>query len=396
MKSKHLMDVINDIDADMIEDAARKRSRFTPFVKWGSLSAGMVVLLAAGAFLIPLLKQGEPASIDGIDRTYKNSVLSQSELGVQWPWEYKTVYEKFPTVTYNGRKYTTRSQPIRTALLDGSLGTCTADGYDIYTEQTYTEQFELRSINGISPERMLAVGSNEHFYVYFSDTTEKPPLWGELLDTYSLMQTLRFDQFSVCESYREKGHYSLSDDTPIREILASCRDAKLSEGSDYPDRSQGTYLSFTATSEALGVYKRVFYVTSDGYISTNIFDYAYTYFIGTEAAEGILNYANANAVEVTPEPYEYSLAGLLTKIGDGYILVDDTPLCKNPKDGTVFKILTDDPRLRRCIVCTDIQIGDMVVVKWQGNNNDNADRVITGAHSMSRGILSDDGVAVLE
>lgn len=386
------MDAINDIDADMIEDAAYKRPRFTSFAKWGSIAACMTVLLVIGAFLLPRLTQDKTVSVDGIDRTYKNTVLSQGELAVEWPWEYKTVYEKFPTVTYNGNEYTTRSRPIRTALLGNSLGSCTVHGYDIYTDQTYTEQLELRTVGSISPDFLLAVGSNGQFYVYASDTAEKPTLFGELLDAYSLTETLRFDQFSVCEGYREKGYYSLNDDTPIREILAGCREAKLANVGDSLDRSNRSYISFTATSEALGVYKKVFYVTSDGYVSTNIFNYAYTYFIGTEAAESIISYASANAAEVLPEPYEYSMAGLLTEIGDGYILIDDAPLCKDPKDGTVFKILTDDPRLHRCVVCTDIRIGDIVVIKWQGEQNRNADRVIIGAYSMSRGILTDGNV----
>lgn len=396
MKSKYLMYALNDIDADMIADADCKRSRFTSFAKWGSLAAGTIALLTAGALLLSHLNPGESTSVDGIERTYKDCALSQTEIDVEWLWEYKTVYEKFPTVTYNGKKYTTRSTLIQTELLGSELGICTAEGYDSYTEQTYTEQFEIRSINGISSERILAVSSNGQFYVYFCDTAAKPISFGELLDAYSLTRTLRLLQFSTYEGYREKGYYSLTDDSTIWEILTDCRDARLLESDDYFDRSNRSYISFTVTSESLGVYKRVFYVSTDGYVSTNIFDYAHTYFIGAEAAEAIINHAKINAVESTPKPYEYSLAGTLIEIGDGYILIDDTPLCKNSKDGKVFKILTDDIRLRRCIVCTNVQIGNTVVIKWKGDQNNDSDGVIVGAHSMSLGILTNGDIAVLE
>ena len=50
-----------------------------------------------------------------------------------------------------------------------------------------------------------------------------------------------------------------------------------------------------------GVYKGVFRVTEDGYIWTNVFDYAYLFRIGREAAERIFSYAAENGIEAEPE-----------------------------------------------------------------------------------------------
>lgn len=43
-----------------------------------------------------------------------------------------------------------------------------------------------------------------------------------------------------------------------------CEEAELDDTEDIFDRSNRNYLSFSVTSEALGVYKRVVYISVDG------------------------------------------------------------------------------------------------------------------------------------
>ena len=47
---------------------------------------------------------------------------------------------------------------------------------------------------------------------------------------------------------------------------------------------------------------------------------------------------------------------------------DDTVLCKDKKDGMVFKVLTDEVIIRRYLECTNIKVGDTVAVKFQNGN----------------------------
>lgn len=158
----------------------------------------------------------------------------------------------------------------------------------------------------------------------------------------------------------------------------------------------GRSLSFTASSEALGAYKNVFSITEDGHIWTNLFDYAYIFDIGREAASQIFSYVSENSVEAEPEPYAFSLAGTLTEITDEYIIVDDTVLCSDEKDGMGFKIYLDDMRIRRHIEFEKISVGEIVVVSFTGKIDVEAGNVVEGAYSLSRGYLSEDGVSVPE
>lgn len=396
MKTPRIAEAIGHIDEDLVSGAVsyKRATKKSSFIKWGALAACFAVVIMAVALIVSMLGRGELVSLGGIDRNYKNSIRG-NEGDIEWPWEYKTIYEKYYTVTFDGREYGSRASAIDEALLGEALGTCTGEGVDSYTDKKYTETFEVRKINGVSADRMIAIGMDDDFYVYFNSKATKPATFGEVLDLYGLEQTLPLIHFSVNEGLKEQGYYRIADDAYIWQVLSECSDAEAYADTDSWNRNDRNYLSFTATSEALGVYKKVFYITEDGYVSTNIFNYSYVYFIGEEAANKIITHAKSIATEAEREPYEYTLAGTLTEIGDGYILIDDTVLCVDPDEGMVFKVLTDDIRIRRCYEAGSIKVGDHVVVRFTGfiNTNDNS---IAGAYDMSQGILVDGDVAVLE
>ena len=399
MKTPRITHAVGHIDDELINGAenSSKRTKKRAWVKWTSIAACLAVFVIAGALIIPLFNGGNPTTIGGLDRNY-GGVISGTEGDIDFPWEYKLMYEKYPTIKFNGKEYLTRARAIDESLLGDVLGTCTAKGVDNYRDnnKTYTETFDVKKIKGVSEERLVAIGMDGSYYVYFNNTEKKIATFGELLDVYNLSETLPLGKFSVNEGYKEKGDYQITDDAYIWQILSECRDAKAYSEADKWNRGDRNYLSFTATSEALGVYKKVFYVTEDGYVATNVFNYQYVYFIGVDKANSIITYAKTNSTETEPEQYEYTIAGTITEIGDGYILIDDTVLCKDKNDGMVFKILTEDLQIRRYVECGNYKVGDTVAVKFQteivlGENN-----TVSGAISMYKGTVTDSGMAVPE
>ena len=397
MKTPRISNAIGNLPEDLVSDAVtyKRTNKKKAFIKWGSIAACFMVMVMATALIVPMFLGGDPISIGGIDRDYKGTI-SGSEGDIEFPWEYKLTYEKFYTVKYNGNDYRTRTRAINESLLGEILGTCTAQGVDSYTDKTYTETFNVRKINGVSEERMIAVEMDNEYYVYFNDEVKCPATFGELLDAYNLSETLPLVKFSVNEGYKEKGYYQITDDEYIWQVLSECRYAEFYAENDKWNRGDRNYLSFTATSEELGVYKKVFYITEDGYVSTNVFNYSYVYYIGEDAANKIITHAKSNATEAEREQYEYTIAGTITEIGDGYVLIDDTVLCKDKNDGMVFKVLTEDLIIRRYLECTNIKVGDTVAVKFQteivlGENN-----TVSGAISMYKGKVTDSGMAVPE
>lgn len=397
MKTPRISEAIGNLPEDLVNGAVtyKRTSKKKSFIKWGSIAACFMVMVMAAALIVPMFLGGDPISIGGIDRDYKG-VISGSEGDIEFPWEYKLTYEKYYTVKYNGNEYRTRARAINESLLGEVLGTCTAQGVDSYTDKTYTETFDVRKINGVSEEKMIAVGMDNEYYVYFNDEVKCPATFGELLDAYNLSETLPLIKFSVNEGYKEKGYYQITDDEYIWQVLSECRNAEFYAENDKWSRGDRNYLSFTATSEELGVYKKVFYITEDGYVSTNVFNYSYVYYIGEDAANKIITHAKSNATEAEREQYEYTIAGTITEIGDGYVLIDDTVLCKDKNDGMVFKILTEDLIIRRYLECTNIKVGDTVAVKFQTEIVLGEDNTVGGAISMYKGKVTDSGMAVPE
>ena len=394
---KNKLDTIGYIDDQLVEKADKysvAKGKNT-WVKWCAMAA-CLCLVAVGA--IGLYNSSndiaDQISVGGVMRKYKNVSVGGSEEAIIFPWEYKTVAERFSTISFEVKEYSIKSTVSETFVGD-EIGACEAVGYDVYTVQEYRQTFDVWQISGISENLMVAVQMEGQFYVFQYNEYIPPETLSEVLDNYNLPQNLVLSSFGDYKDGKDTGYYSIPDDDYIWQILDGCRDAQFVE-----DEAGGAIshnrITFTASSEPLGVYKRAFYVSADGYVSTNIFNWAYTFYIGEEAAEDIITYAKKNAVESEQEPYYYSLAGTLTEIGDGYILVDDSILCADENDGMVFKVMTSDIRISRCIDFQKISTGSIVVIRFTEPIDTEAGNIVNGAVSMDKGTLLDGGVAVEE
>lgn len=396
MKNNKL-DTIGYIDDQLVEKADKYsvEKKKNTWVKWCAMAA-CLCLVAVGTICLynSSNDSADQISVGGVMRKYKNVSVGSSEKAIEWPWEYKTVAERFSAISFEGKEYSIKST-VNEAFVGDKIGACETVGYDVYTEQEYRQTFDLWQISGISETLMIAVEMEGQFYTFQCDEYIPPETLGEALDNYNLPQNLVLSSFGDYKDGKETGYYSIPDDDYIWQTLDGCRDARFVEDEAGGQISRDR-ITFTATSEPLGVYKRVFYVSADGYVGTNIFNWAYTFCIGEEAAADIITYAKKNSVETEQEPYYYSLVGTLTEIGDGYILVDDSILCANEKDGMVFKVMTSDLRISRCIDFQKIGTGSIVVIKFTEPIDIEAGNIVNGAVSMDKGTLLDGGVAVEE
>ncbi len=401
MKPKNIMDAINGIDYDMVEAAEEPRKASgRGWFKWIAAAACAVLVIGAGAFFLaktPAVKDPGPKDTSNghwiPEGRYRYPVSGETALA--WPWEYKTPTERWEGMTLDGKAYRTRAREIGEALLGEALGVCSAGGYDIYTETSYSEAFEVRAIRGVDPEALVAVDLEGTWVVFLREELPIPATLGDWMDACSLPETVSLAQFSTVEGYQTTGWYLADSDEELWQILSTCRSAPGSlDDWGLGDRSR---ISFTVSSEALGVYKKVLSVTEDGYLLTNLMEYGYVYKIGEDAARQIIRSATEHCKETEPEPYNQMIAGVLTEIGDGYVLIDDTLLCKNEADGLVYKVLTDELRIRRCLEFPgDIDLGDIVVVEYEGDLDLAHENTITGACSMTEAIMTESGVEVPE
>lgn len=387
MNIPRIVDAIGYIDDDLItaalEDPPRKRHNL--MIKWMSVAACLALVMII-SILVPHFLRKDAAA----EEKYKYYV-SETERAIEWPWKYKTLVEKYPVVKFNGKRFSVKSQnSIHIEGMGEVIGSCVAEGLDSDTRKTYTETFEVRKIKGISEELMIAVGNEDGFYVYAADEEAAPDTLGKLLELYELSQNIELNYVTKCEGYEEKEELLLDNDEKIWQLLSGCGDAKLDDTSDFFERENRRYLAFTATSEALGVYNRVIYISEDGYFATNILDYEYSYFIGKEAAGQIISYVQKHSTETKSSTSLPTISGTVTEIGNGYIMVDDTVLCRKSKAGKKYKVYTDDIKVRRWIESGEIKAGDLVVVEYEGEISSNYE--VKGAYSIFTGTFEENGI----
>lgn len=401
---------MQSIDDEILEESEKKTQKTgKKRVKWAVLAACFALVVTAVAVTVPLLTKtpkipDEPAVIDK-DRYDKNKTAFAGEIAIEWPREYQTPMERYSAFEFNGAAYVSRSNVISDeSLLGEIIHDENASKYEIFGWDSYTEEekqelemegFEIRKIKNVDSDKLIAVRIFGEYVVFRSCIGEKefPETFKEFYDGYGLSQTLKLERYCEKDGYGTGGYFTTDAGQYVIDALATCGDAPFisADGAYFSDKYG---LTFTATSEPLGIYKKVFIITEDGYLCTNIAEYGYTFEIGKDKANDIISYVKAHSEKTEMEPFYNSVAGIITEISDGYILVDDSLLCKDEKDGIVYKIPTDSLKVRRWIEYYHLDIGDAVRIEYKGEIR--KDYTVTGIVSVCEAIITGDGMYVEE
>lgn len=388
MKTPRVSNAIGNLDDDLIQAAAECKKKPNLWLKRGSVAACFVVLVVAGGMLLPsLLNDGTTPG--GSKDKYKN-IIQAGESAIIWPWEYQTAYEQYTNLELDGVEYRSKGRAVSADLVSQLIGTHTVVGYDETRDKRYTEDFEVYELKYADKSQFVAVKMDGKYYTFKKDAYAPPSNLGELFDLVDLSQAIELSRFSENGDSVDKKRYVLNDDDYIWGILSGCREATFIE--EEPGKGdwkvyKREYLSFTVTSETLGVYKVAMYITKDGYLWTNAFNYRYLFNIGEDAAGKIIKYAKENSTEAEYEPYQNTITGKVVEITEEYILLDDTVICNDPADGTTYKILLDDLRMKRYVDNEIIKVGGKVQITFEGEIDDQGriDSAISAANVIISG-----------
>lgn len=389
MKISKIAEAMEYIDEDLVCEAtlcvAKKKPR--EWIRWSAIAAGLLVLLAAGGIVLhSLLPAKNPQN------RYKDHQLMTGEYGIVWPWEHKTVFEKYVSVEVDGVEFVAKRRAISEQYIGELLGRFSATGYDDIEGGAHHASFEAYAIEGVSSQKLIALKMEGKYYVFLSKLYAPPATLGDLLECYSLDRTVTLSRFSVMGE-GEVQYRILQDDAPIWQELRACKDAPSADAYGWHE-VQRKYLSFTVSSEQLGVYKLALHITEDGYLWSNLFYGEHLYFIGESAAGRIIAYAEGNSHEADFEPYYRTVTGKITQITEEAIFVDDSVLCTDPKDGIVYRIPCEDPSIRRYVTCGILAVGGTVQVSYTGEID--AQNTVHGVHAFAEAIILEDGVAIPE
>ena len=392
MKRPRFLNAIGNLDDDLIEAAAVCKKKPNLWLRWGSLAACFAVLIIAGALVLPSLLDGV-LTPGGTNNRYKDFVIQSGELAMVWPWEYQTVYEKYTEVKIDGIEYRSHGRPVSEDLVGDLIGTYTVLGIEEIEGTKHTEDFEVYQLKYADKSQFVTVKMEGTCYVFKKDKYEPPYTLGELFELVELPKAIELNRFSVNGDSPSKKHFTLSNDDYVWEILAGCENAPFVEDEKWVAHDRD-YYSFAVTSETLGVYKVAMYITADGYLWTNAFNYQYLLDIGEEAAGKIIKYVKENSTEAEYEPYQNTIVGKITEITDEYLLLDDSVLCNNPEDGIIYKILLNDLRISRYAESGAIRVGENIQITYEGEIDER--NTIDSAISASDVIISGSDVLIPE
>ncbi|MCH5183185.1 MAG: hypothetical protein J1E00_03335 [Oscillospiraceae bacterium] len=396
MKTPRIANAVGHLDDDLVSGAAGgKKKTKRSLLKWGSLAACLAVVLTAGVILLPKIFRGTTEDPSGpAGKTRKN--VTVSELAILWPWEHRTVYEKYVRMEIDGEVYCGQMREISASLLLDYLGDFEAVGYeetDAQEPKEHREAFAVYAIAGVPGGDYVAAEMEGRYYVFRRDTYAPPANLGELFASVDLPEVLELLRFSKNGDGADAQHFQMTDDG-IWALLSGCSDAKF-VGSDQWTDAGRERITFSITSDALGIYKRAFTITADGYLSTNAFEWGYVFAIGEEAAGKILTYAAEHSVEAKYEPFTRSVAGKVTEITEKYLILDDSVLWEDPADGSTYKVSLEDPRIRRYVAYGVIHVGDLIAVDYEGWIEASSN-LVHGARSLSQATIADGDVLIPE
>ena len=385
MKIPRIVSAIENIDDELVSGAAESKKKKNNWVRWGSLAACFALVVIAGIAILPSLLGDDMIAPEETDGRYKDFTISTENVAIVWPWEYLTESERYYETEFNGVKYE-KGSTVSEELIGEKKGSCSIVGYDGITDEQHTAVCDVYQLKNVDQTQFIAVKITDSYYIFKNAVYDPPKTLGALFERVDLSQFLKLERFSENGDGPDAKHFVLNDDDYVWEVLSTCKNADFIDMNEvYWHPYERDFISFAISSEVLGIYKHSLLITADGYLETNAFDWGYLYYIGEEASDKIIKYAMKNSTKAEYEPYDNSnsICGEIVEITDDYILVDDSILCKDEKDGITYKILINDIRISRYVDRAVVKVGDTVEISYNGEIEEQNSNTISSAFSIS-------------
>ena len=329
--------------------------------------------------------------------------VMKPESSIEWGWEDMTNAERYTYMEYDGQTYRMKG------TVKNYLGEWLSSGeaYGFAWDQVDARHeipCEIYALTFSSDHSAVAVQLEGDGTVYRFERErdyDPPATLGELMETRKLSEvlpltTLYYERWEGGSSVSDKHALSFEHSDGVWAILA-----KYGEASHVEPSFEGGFdirhhdkerIGFSATSEVLGIRNLSFTINDNGYIITNIEQYGYYYHIGEDAAREVIDYVKAHMTDPLPEEASavYEIVGTVTEIGDGYIKVDDSIAMKNPEEGLVFTVVTEDKKLSR-VVNKLLKVGDTVMISYDGRISEDGALIIENATAIHEVWIDESG-----
>lgn len=194
-------------------------------------------------------------------------------------WDEKEIYEKFTEISFDGSVYCTRTKEISADCVNEYITSITAKGYDIYTDKIFSINAEVFSIYDISSGCAVAVKfeTNDKYFVY-TNREYIPSTLGEMLDLLNGENTISFGTL-LCNK-KDGNCTEIYDKVLLEELIYKNKESAMTE-----DFEPDVVYTVAISIDLLGIKNKSFGISADGYITTNIMEQRYTFFVGEEQVD---------------------------------------------------------------------------------------------------------------
>ena len=317
MKKEKISEIISLTDDRFIEEAAVIKKRPVKIFRYAGIAACLAVAVVAGVVISqsdfvtppPVLTEETTGNESGggkntqeitpspeIVTTPAIEIATEAEMAIIPQWVDLAVPMRYNEAKLGNITYSTQNTEISAENILGFLGSTEMQGYDIYTDTTYTVNAELYSIKSICTDCAVAVkiGDEDKYYVYVN-VWYTPETLEDLIDAIDMKNTVSFGKaYKNYTDYDKNEHVSVVfadfDDSIVWNMILSDTGIKNIEY----DRFKEMLISVSVDIPLLGYKNISLGVTKDGYIVTNIMSTQKCFFIGEEKAEAFADYISEN------------------------------------------------------------------------------------------------------
>lgn len=265
----------------------------------------IIIIAAIGIYQISSLQKEEKTDDTRwvIKEIYINGTIEDTTTVGPYTvprWEEMSITQQFPEVKYGDSQYSSKHNKILNDNIGNNVCTAILTGYDVYTNNSYSKNAYLYTINNISDKCAIAVKfeDSSEYYVY-TNAYYRPTTLGEFIEKLNLKEiisfgTIEYDYWNINsegkKEYENVDFYDV-DDTVIWNMLFS--DTTV-ENVHNDNDSHIPLMSVSVDIPLLGYENIAVWVSEDGYLSTNILDTGKTFYIGKDKVEEFVNYIVEN------------------------------------------------------------------------------------------------------
>lgn len=245
-----------------------------------------------------------PSSTEATSIEISVTEPTKDEMQEEPQWDEETIDSRFVEFTRDERIYRSKNHQLANSEIGNFLYDVVIDGQDYATETVYQANAKIYQIGGIAEECAVAVrfqGYND--YYVFTNRNYMPETLGDFMDAVNWLETVRLGS-AYTPRDTELGAF---DSALLMNILAEKREQPL-----LPDAvTLGKLFSVSISDNLLGIRNKSLWFTEDGYMTTNLMEWGYSFNIGAENTQALAAEVGVNSVVETTAPYSENTDDLI-------------------------------------------------------------------------------------